>query len=428
MESCKIRYLNVVTEACGGKNRNIMMRVIIIGGGASGLMAAITAARGGAKVTVLEHQNQVGKKILVTGNGRCNFTNTNQDLSHYHSESLLNMAIALKQFNCQDTVKFFKDLGIFSKNRNGYLYPHSDAASAVLEVLRMECEHLKVKIACQIEVESIEKCDGIFKVHTPGWTYEAEKLILATGSKAAPATGSDGSGYTLAKNFGHTVIEPYPALVQLLSKEKCLNALAGLRIDARAILFTDEKPVISNRGEVQLNANNISGIPVFQISAEAAKAMANGAKCHVVLDLLPDFSEELLISYMKQRISTGGYKSAVNFLTGLFAKKLSEVLCDRCKFSKKLTAEKFTEDDITNLCKQIKNFKIQIYGTNGFEHAQCCGGGVSLEEVDPLTMESLKVPGLYFCGELLDVHGDCGGYNLQWAWTSGYLAGKAIND
>ena len=136
-----------------------MMRVIIIGGGASGLMAAITAARNGAKVTVLEHQNQVGKKILVTGNGRCNFTNTNQDLSHYHSESLFHMAVALKQFTCQDTVKFFKDLGIFSKNRNGYLYPHSDAASAILDVLRMECEHLKVKIACQIEVESIEKCD-----------------------------------------------------------------------------------------------------------------------------------------------------------------------------------------------------------------------------------------------------------------------------
>ena len=405
-----------------------MMRVIIIGGGASGLMAAITAARGGAKVTVLEHQNQVGKKILVTGNGRCNFTNTDQDLSHYHSENLLNMAIALKQFTYQDTILFFKELGIFSKNRNGYLKPHSDAASAVLDVLGMECEHLKEKIACQIEVEAIEKKDDIFKVHTPGWTYEADKLILATGSKAAPATGSDGSGYALAKSLGHTVIEPYPALVQLLSKEKCLNALAGLRTDTRVILYADEQPVISNRGEVQLNANNVSGIPVFQISAEAAKAFANGKKCHVVLDFLPDFTEELLVNYFKQRICTSGYKTAVNFLTGLFAKKLSEVLCERCGFSKKLLAENFKEDDIIKLCKQIKNFKIQIYGTNGFEHAQCCGGGVSLDEINPMTMESFTVSGLHFCGELLDVHGDCGGYNLQWAWTSGYLAGKAVND
>ncbi len=405
-----------------------MMRVIIIGGGASGLMAAITAARGGAKVTILEHQNQIGKKILVTGNGRCNFTNTDQDLSHYHSESLMNMAMSLKQFTYQDTILFFKDLGIFSKNRNGYLYPHSDAASAILEVLRMECEHLKVKIACQIEVESIEKENGIFKVHTPGWIYEAEKLILATGSKAVPATGSDGSGYRLAESFGHTVIEPYPALVQLLSKEKCLNALAGLRVDARAILFADGKPVLSNRGEVQLNANNISGIPIFQISAEAAKALSKGQKCHVNLDFLPDFTEELLKNYIRQRIAACGYKTAVNFLTGLFAKKLSEILCERCKFSKKLIAENFTEDDITILCKQIKNFKITIYETNGFEHAQCCGGGVSLDEINPLTMESLKVSGLHFCGELLDVHGDCGGYNLQWAWASGFLAGKAVND
>lgn len=405
-----------------------MMRVIIIGGGASGLMAAITAARNGAKVTVLEHQNQIGKKLLATGNGRCNFTNRNQELSHYHSENPSNMAVSLEKFTYQDTILFFKDLGILSKDRNGYLYPYSDAASAVLDVLRMECEHLKVKIACQIEVESIVKCKEVFQVHTPGWTYEADRVILATGSKAAPATGSDGSGYALAESFGHTIIEPYPALVQLLSKEKCLNALAGLRADAKAALYADGQPVLSNRGEIQFNANNISGIPVFQISAEAAKAIRAGKQCHISLDFLPDFTEELLENYMRQRISTGGYKAIVNFLTGLFTKKLSEAICRRGGFPKDLTAEKLTENDIIKLCKHVKNFEIKINGTNGFEHAQCCGGGVSLDEINPLTMESLLVPGLYFCGELLDVHGDCGGYNLQWAWTSGYLAGKSVND
>lgn len=405
-----------------------MRNVLIIGGGASGLMAAITAARGGAKVTILEHQNQVGKKILVTGNGRCNFTNIDQELSHYHSESPVPMGLSLKKFGARDTISFFRELGIFSKNRNGYLYPHSDAAGAVQEVLRMECEHLKVKLACRTEVTGIEKKDGVFRVHTPGWTYEGERLILAAGSKAMASTGSDGSGYELAKGLGHRVIEPYPALVQLLSKEKCLNSLAGLRTDAKASLFVDGKLTASNRGEVQFNANNISGIPIFQISGEAARASAAGKKCQVIVDFLPDFTPEQLAGFMKQRIRTGGYKSSVNFLTGLFAKKLGEALCDRAGLSKKITADKFTEEDIGKLCRQIKNFKIQINGTNGFEHAQCCGGGVSMDEIDPLTMESKLISGLHFCGELLDVYGDCGGYNLQWAWTSGYLAGKAVND
>lgn len=402
-----------------------MMRVIIVGGGASGLTAAIFAARSGAKVTILEHQKQVGKKLLVTGNGRCNFSNTDQKLSHYHSEDEDRAALSLSQFGCQDAVSFFRELGVYSKNRNGYLYPNSDAASSVADVLRMECEHLKVKIACQIEIQSIEKKDGLFYVHTPGWTYEGERLILAAGSKAAAATGSDGSGYALAKGLGHSVVEPYPALVQLLSREQDLKSLAGIRTEAEVSLYADGKKIASNRGEVQLNAGNISGIPVFQISGAAAKAMKAGKQCFANLDFLPDFSEEQLMIYMKQRIQTCGYKRSADFLTGLFAGKLCEALCRRSGFHKQLLAECFTENDIKILCKQIKHFEIKISGTNGFEHAQCCGGGVSLKEINPLSMESLLIPDLYFCGELLDVWGDCGGYNLQWAWTSGYLAGRA---
>ncbi|MGN0334714.1 MAG: NAD(P)/FAD-dependent oxidoreductase [Lachnospiraceae bacterium] len=428
MEPCKGRHSDVIAEACGGKNRNIMKRVIIIGGGASGLAAAIAAARCGSKVTVLEHQNQVGKKILVTGNGRCNFTNMDQSIEHYHGGNRDFIETALSCFDVKQTIRFFEELGIYPKNRNGYLYPHSDAASSVLEVLRMECEHLRVKIACQITVESVEKTDSTFKVHTSGWTYEAEKLILAAGSKAAPATGSDGSGYELAKVFSHRIISPYPALVQLLSRERYLHTLAGVRTDAGVTLFADGEKIAENRGELQINAGNLSGIPVFQISAEAARALAENRNCVVIVDFLPDMTQEVLMDFIKRRIVGNEYKSVVQFLTGLFPKKLSEVMNKAVGFSKSAKAGNFTEDDIIKLCKQIKEFKFSVYAANGFESAQCCSGGVDVNEIDPKTMASKLCENLYICGELLDVNGDCGGYNLQWAWTSGYLAGANGND
>ncbi len=405
-----------------------MKRVIIIGGGASGLVAAIAAARCGSKVTILEHQNQVGKKILVTGNGRCNYTNTDQQLEHYHGGSLDFVRTALAEFDLNQTLSFFGGLGICPKSRNGYLYPRSDSAASVVEALRLECEHLKVKIACQSVVTSIEKSEGTFKVYTPGWTYEAEKLILAAGSKAAPTTGSDGSGYELAKGLGHSIVTPYPALVQLLSREKYLNQLAGVRTEASVSLYADESFVVSDRGELQINAGNLSGIVTFQISAEAAKAMAKKSSCVVKIDFWPEISLDRLMEYLKKRISGNEYKSVTQFLNGLFPKKLSEVFTDSCGFSKKLTAGKLTEDNIKILCNHIKEFPVKITGTNGFESAQCCSGGVALSEVDPKTMESKICENLYLCGELLDVHGDCGGYNLQWAWTSGYLAGVHGND
>lgn len=405
-----------------------MKRVVIVGGGASGLMAAIAAARQGSKVTVLEHQSQLGKKILVTGNGRCNYTNLDQDLSHYHGGNPEVIARVLSKFSVQETIDFFESLGIFPKNRNGYLYPHSDAAAAVLEVLRMECEHLQVKLACQIQIEKIEKSQGVFLIHTPGWIYECDRLILACGSKAAPGTGSDGSGYELAVSLGHQIVPVVPALTQLLSRSKYLKPLAGIRIEAKVSLYEQETLLGENQGELQLNGGNISGIPVFQISGLAARKLLEGAECEVAIDFLPQMTETQFMEYLKKRSLGNEFKNIVQFFLGLFPKKLAEVLQAACGFSGKKKIKDLTEGDFEKLVQTIKKFPIPIYGTNGFENAQCCSGGVCLDEIDPETMESKCCKDLYLCGELLDVHGDCGGYNLQWAWTSGYLAGVSGND
>lgn len=398
-------------------------RVIVIGGGASGLMAAISAARHGAYVTLLEKNKQIGKKLLATGNGRCNFTNRNQDLSHYRTGDPRAVAAALKAYSMPDTVAFFEQLGILIKDKNGYLYPGSGQASSVAELLRLEAVRQNVKLKCNTEVQRIEKCQDAFLVKTEGWSYEADAVILSCGSMAAPETGSTGDGYRFAEEMEHTVIKPLPALTGLYAGEKDCRKLSGVRADAKAILFVDGSFCAEDEGEVQFASYGLSGIPIFQISRFASRALDEGHRCEVVLDLWETHTPEQIIRILKDRQKYTGERKGTETLLGMFPEKLSAALLDRAGVSLKKRYGDWTDEECGRLARQIKEMRFTVTRCRGYEQAQVCTGGVPLTELKGISMESALVPGLYLTGELLDVDGACGGYNLQWAWTSGYLAG-----
>ncbi len=403
-----------------------MKKVVVVGGGAAGLMAAIAAAESGAKVTLLEKNKQVGRKIRVTGNGRCNLTNTDQNLSHYRTSDPGFAAQVLDRVSMYDTLKKFTEYGIFTKNRNGYLYPYSDQADSVAEVLRLTAEHLGVKLALHTEVQGVIHSSDGFQVRTEEWSYPADAVILTCGSKAAPDTGSDGSGYTLARSLGHRIVKPLPALVPLRCKEKFFEKLAGVRMDAKVELFLEDSLLASDRGEVQFTKTGISGIPVFQVSRYAVRALDSRQKVQAVLNLIPLFDEEQFLAFLKARKEQNSYKTGEQFLTGLLPAKVSACVLEQSGLAKaKKKAGDWTQTELAGLAHVVLHFETEITGSGDFTQAQVCSGGVDVREVNPCTMESRKVPGLYLAGEILDVDGACGGYNLQWAFSSGRLAGRS---
>lgn len=375
------------------------------------MVAAIVAARKNAQVWMLEHNDKVGKKILVTGNGRCNLTNERMDSSFFRSDTPFFVKEVLKQFSYMETKQFFEELGVVLKSRFGYCYPASGQASAVLDVLRMELKHQNVNIVLGTHVNKIRKKKK-FIVEAGSGNFEAERVIIATGSKAAPKQGSDGSGYELLHSFGHRMIPPVPALVQIRCKENFLKQWAGIRTDGKISVFVDGRLETSDQGELQLTDYGVSGIPVFQVSGRAVRLREEGLKVTLLLDFLPDFDREGLAAFLRARQEQCPYKSVKQLLIGLLPEKLAEVL---------MTGK----PDISKLAEKIKEFPIEITGGKSYEQAQVCSGGVPLSEVYSDTLESRKVPGLYLAGEILDTDGICGGYNLQWAWTTGALAGRS---
>ena len=383
-----------------------MKHIIIVGAGASGLMAAIKAAAIGAAVTVLEQNDRPGRKICATGNGRCNMTNLNNIENAYRGSHPEFVKDALKQFSVKDTLSFFQKLGICTTDRSGWIYPRSNQAQSIVDVLTMKARSLKVKLKTNQYVTGVSFTDGHWNVHTNGWTYTCDAVILANGSKASSVAGSSESGYEISRSLGHHLIEPLPALTALKCRGDFFSGWSGVRTEGKVTLYINGTPETSQQGELQLTDYGISGIPVFQISRYAIRAIYEKKKVELSINFFPELTKQELQEYLGRRKNDCPYKNEKELLTGLFPEKLIRVL----------SAQK-------DLISAITDFRLSVKSGLSFEQAQICSGGVDTSEVDSHTMESRLHKGLYFAGELLDIDGTCGGYNLQWAWSSGATAG-----
>lgn len=411
------------------------------------MMAAIHASGDDTLVEIYERNDRVGKKLLATGNGKCNFSNTDMSKEAYYGSAVSFYDKLYSEFGVAQTVDFFSQSGMLIKDRNGYLYPASEQASTVLNVLRIELERRNVRIHTESKVERIEKDNkgGSFRIITAGnksaegndlskgagkcLNKNADKgayydaVILACGGKAASSTGSDGLGIKLAEALGHHATPIVPALVQLRCREDFFKSIAGVRTQARLTLNIDGASVCSIQGELQLTDYGISGIPVFCFSREAAYALLHNKKVTVDIDFLPQFDDGYE-SFFNERWIRRSDLELEQFLTGIANKKINQLIIKLAGCKPNEIAEAVSKEKRAVLERLYRKLTVSISATNGFEHAQVSAGGIPANELT-YELESKLVSGLYFAGEIIDIDGICGGYNLQWAWTSGAIAGRA---
>ena len=399
-------------------------KVGIIGGGAAGMFAAITAAGQGAEVTILEGGERVGKKILSTGNGKCNLGNLYLNKECYYSNDLSFVERVFKHFDTMDTIRFFKGIGLLLKDKNGYLYPACEQAAVVLDVLRIELKALNIKLLESRKVNAVHKCGYGWMVEASGEQFVFDSVVIACGGMAAPKTGSDGSGFKLAKELGHEVTKLVPALVQLICKEEYLKAVAGVRADAEISVISDGRCITKERGELQLTDYGVSGIPVFQISRIVNYLLADKKDIKLSINLLPDYKAEEFAQLWQIRSLLQKSRTTEEFLTGLLHKKLILLFMKQAGLKGDLPFVQTEEDKLKIFYNMCQNWVLQVTGSKSFDNAQVSAGGVKLAQITD-NMESKLAKDVYFAGEILDVDGRCGGYNLQWAWSSGYLAGMA---
>ena len=397
--------------------------IAVIGGGASGLMAAVTAKKSGKEVIILERKDRILKKVLITGNGRCNITNVNANISNYFGKNISSVENILNRFTPQDTMDFFNELGIICNEENrGKVYPLSGQASSVVDALRFEAERLGIKIETEFYVRKIEKDGFKFRIYSEDRKkIEAGRVILAAGGQSYPELGSNGSGFELAKELGHSVTKLSPSIVQLKTEKHQVKGLQGIKTDVAVTAYGDNKKICTYNGELLFTDYGISGNVVFNISF----VMPLYKNVEFEIDFMEKFDYNELYEILKERKRILSHLTMENYFNGMINKKLGQFLSKVSGIEKLSKPVKDLNDsDIRKLCTVLKKYRVKILETTGFKNAQVTAGGVSLDEVNAETLESKIVKGLYFSGEVLDVYGECGGFNLQWAWASGYIAGE----
>ena len=398
------------------------MNVCVIGGGAAGMLAALTAAENGHRVLLLERQSRVGRKLLATGNGRCNLSNYHVSPAHYHGGAGF-CDFALSQFDVGETLQYFASLGLLTVSEDsGRIYPMSNMAGSVLDVLRYALERPEIDLQTGQTVTAVRKMPEGFSVKTETDTFSARRLILAAGGAAGSKVGGVMDGYRLAKSLGHHRTALYPSLVQLKTDPTYPRALKGVKAQCGISICRGSQVLARNSGEVLFTEYGVSGPAIFDLSRSVS---AGGSDLTCLLNFFPDWEEAEVLHWLSQRQAAMAAHEASTLLTGSCHTRLGQMICKSAGFTNQRAAG-LTRDDLRRIARQATHFALPITGTCGFDQAQVTAGGLDTSEFDPRTLQSRLVPGLYACGELLDIDGDCGGYNLQWAWSSGRLAGKLL--
>ncbi|MEG2537972.1 MAG: NAD(P)/FAD-dependent oxidoreductase [Clostridium sp.] len=400
------------------------VKIGIIGAGAAGLTAAIYGARFGASILMFEQLDRVGKKILATGNGRCNITNINIDISRYHGQSPKFALSALREFSSKKVIDFFEDLGVHCKVEDmGKVFPYSDQASSILDVLRHELEYLGVSERINLKVTNIKSIKDGFKVITDEGSYSVDKVIICTGGKSCQKLGSTGLGYKLARELGHSLVEPFPALVQIKLDYSNLKSIKGVKFQGSASVISNGKKINTSNGEILFTDYGISGPPILNLSRDALKVLDESGQCNIEVDMFKDISHAELSEILKKRIKNSHNKSIEFSLVGLINKKLIPTILKDLKIEGiTRPSNELSNKQIDEMCSLLKKWTFKVTGSTGWEFSQVTAGGVNVRDINPKTMESKIQEGLYFAGEVLDIDGDCGGFNLQWAWSSAYVA------
>lgn len=398
--------------------------VIIVGGGASGLMAALSAEENGANVTIIERNDRIGRKILATGNGRCNWTNIYMTIEDYHGENEKFPYSVLSQLDVYGTMDYFERIGITPYiGDEGKVFPASLQSASVIDIFMYEIKNRNIKLELETKVLDIKKTDK-FIVETDKKTYKADKVIVATGGMALPTSGSDGNGYELLKKKGHKVVDIFPGIVQLNLAGKFFKEISGVRIDGIAELYIDDVLSRSEEGDVLWTNYGISGPTILQLSRMALKSLREGKKVEIGVKVVKDKDQNQLYEYLVSRFELMGERTLEESLVGLINKKLIRSIIKEVRLDKNKFVAEISNEEINELAKILSTWKFKVTGSQPWEFAQVTAGGIDTKEVNNRTLESNIIEGLYITGEILDVDGDCGGYNLQWAWSSGYVAGS----